>query len=524
LNGIQFIGRVIRSEILRKIRKSDKKNLLTWVSLCQMPRVNSEKVALIEYTIGVLLSIDYEKKPKRKISPKFIKRIFSEAYMDFENYVENLNQSELQRHFPLGFMGIRGDAFPWQFAQAANDRYGPHQKWMNKHLGFTISDAIYFAKMITNFFMKKSLESGPPEFPPYTKNEYYNRKHVMVPGREAFLFWKQNISITIDKLKSLFPKNKNERLDNFLQKMSLDLETVRPNITAPLDFNILYAKPFVKIQKDLFVPIPRLVWNSIATTFHYDFLQDNNYKGKYIDQKGKVAEKRMQFCFSKIFPKNHLLPRVRYGKDKGYPDVDLIIDDPDTTMFVECSAKWITKKAKKGDTLSIITDLKTSIEKCNNQLTRALRAHKEKKISGITANKIIPIIVIDDVIPGIDYILKVYGFSPDPYPYIINIFDLDIIADLTNKQEFIDFITKRMELSKQKRIFAADETDYFVLYKLHGFEKYFNLLKKGDSNLFYIGHLESIAPTYYKDHLSQFVNDPFLSKAMKRMDLETGWS
>ena len=510
---------MLRNEIIRKLRKCDKKDLLTWVSLCQIPHVNTEKVALIEYTIGVLLSIDYEKKPKRKISPKFIKRIFSEASMDFENFVESSNQSELQKIFPLGFLGIRGDAFPWQFAQAANDRYGPHKKWMYQHLGFTISDAICFSKKITAFFMRKSLEFELPEFPHYTENKYYDQKQVMIPRKEAFLLWKQNISISIDELKSLFPKRKHKRLDNFLQRMSVDLENVRPIIKGPLDFNILYAKPFVKIQKDLFIPIPRLIWNSIATTFHYDFLQDNDYKGKYIDQKGKVAEKRMQLCFGKIFPKNQLFPRVRYGRDKGYPDVDLIINGADTAIFVECSAKWITKKAKGGDSLSIITDLKSSVEKCSNQLNRALGAHQKRKISGIKANQILPIIVLDDFIPGIDYILKVYEFSPEPYPYIINIFDLDMITDLTNKQEFIDFITKRIELSKQKRIFAADEIGYFVLYKLHGFEKYVNLGKR-DSMLLYIGHLENIAPTYYKDHMSQFIDDPLVSQALKRMDLE----
>jgi hypothetical protein len=58
--------------------------------------------------------------------------------------------------------------------------------------------------------------------------------------------------------------------------------------------------------------------------------------------------------FFKIFPKNQLFPRLRYNKDKGYPDVDLIIENADIALFIECSAKWITQKAMMGNSLSII--------------------------------------------------------------------------------------------------------------------------------------------------------------------------
>ena len=115
----------MRSELLRKIRKCDPRELLCWVSACQLPRVNRERAAIIEYALGVLVSLDYKRTAKkRKISREFIKKILFEACKDFKNY-HGPSGSKLQVFFPLGFLGIRGEAFPWQFAQAALDRYGP---------------------------------------------------------------------------------------------------------------------------------------------------------------------------------------------------------------------------------------------------------------------------------------------------------------------------------------------------------------------------------------------------------------
>ena len=515
----------MRSEILRKMRKCDPKELLFWVSVCQLPPVNRERAAIIEYALGVLVSLDYRRAPsKRKISRGFVKRIFSEAYKDFENCLPSPPGSELQAFFPLGFLGIRAEAFPWQFAQAALDRYGPHKEWMLKQLGFTIIDAVDFSKGLMKYSIRRSLEFGPPSFPPFVREQYYNPEYVMVPKKAVLNFWKEYVFFSKNKIESLFPENKLKELNRFLERMSVSLDEIRPMIKGPLDFNIFHAKPFVRIGEDFILPLPRLLWYAISTTFHYDLLHDRAYRGKYIDEKGKVAEKRMQTYFSKIFPGDKLFPRVKYNKRKGWPDIDLIIEDKDAALFVECTAKWITRKAKKGDLTSIINDLRYSVEKCSKQLARAFQAHREGKMAEIKTDKLLPVIVVDDYIPGLDLILKFHNFSPDPLPYIINIFDLDIITDLTSKENFIDFVSKRIELSKRKRIFASDEIDYFVLYRLHGFDEYIRSLERTDSELHYIGHLENLDPMYYKDHFIQFIDDPVLSNWLELIDMRTGWS
>lgn len=520
---------LMKGEVLRKLRKCDPKELLLWVSASQLPPVNRERAAIIEYALGVLVSLGFEKTPKRRVSRELIRRVFLEAYTDFENFRESPKASKLQAFFPLGFLGIRGEAFPWQFAQAALDRYGCHNEWMIKHLGFTIFDAVYFSKEIMKYSLKRALRFSYPSFPPFTKEEYYDPKYVLIPPKDTLNFWKASIIFSKKELESLFLKEKHEKLNNYLKRMSVCLGDKQSQMKSPLDFNILTARPFVKVGQDFILLIPRLLWYALSTTFHFDFLSDVTYRGKYIDEKGKIAEKRMIMCFSKIFAPNNLFPRVRYNKHKGSPDVDLVIREGSTLMFVECTAKWITRNAKKGDPASIMNDLRASVEKCTNQISRALQSYREGKLEIpdlYNVKRLLPVIVVDDYIPGLDLILKFCDFLRKIRPYIINIYDLDIITDLINKKDFIDFVAQRIELSKAGRIFAADEIDYFVLYRMHGFEKYARLLEERRSELHYIGHLENIYPNYYKEHFMKFIDDPVLTNLIEfqNLDWEIGWS
>lgn len=520
----------MKGEILRKLRKCDPTELLLWISACQLPPVNRERAAIIEYALGSLVSQNFEKKSRRKVSRDFIARIFWEAYVDFENCSRFSEATKLQTFFPLGFLGIRGEAFPWQFAHAALDRYGNHNEWMMKNLGFTIFDAVYFSKEIMKYSIRRALKFSFPSFPPFTKEEYYNPKYIMIPPKDTLDFWKASIIFSKNELESLFPKDKHEKLKNYLKRMSVCLGDKQTQIKDPLDFNILTARPFVKVDQDFILVIPRLLWYALSTTFHFDFLSDATYRGKYIDEKGKIAERRMVTCFSKIFASDNLFPRVRYDEHKGSPDVDLIVREEDTLLFVECTAKWITRKAKKGDPISIMNDLRSSVEKCANQLFRALQSYQKGKfketLGSHDTEKLLPIIVVDDYIPGLDFIIRLCDFLQKSRPYIINIYDLDIITDLISKEDFIDFASKRIELSKVGRIFAADEIDYFVLYRMHGFEKYTRLLEKSQSELHYIGHLENIYPTYYVEHFMKFIDDPALSNLIKlqNLDWQIGWS
>jgi hypothetical protein len=60
----------------------------------------------------------------------------------------------------------------------------------------------------------------------------------------------------------------------------------------------------------------------------------------------------------------------------------------------------------------------------------------------------------------------------------------------------------------------------------HGFEEYVDKLKEHESELLYIGHLENLYPTYYRQKMREFLNDPQLDILFEseKSDLLEGWS
>ena len=448
----------VNPSFLRKIRKYDLDELLFWVSACQILRVNKERRALIEYMLAVLIAqYKYQAEQNKKVSAKIVKRLYLEAYKDFwesKDLVEN--GSRLQTFFPGSFLFIRGEAFAWQYAQAAQDRYAPHSKWMTRELGFDISDAISISKAIMRSMIKKGLTSNAPHVPQFTREEYYNPKDLKIPARNIVEYWKSKITFSQETLHSLVPEILSAKIDNYLSRLTVDPDKIDYEINDPLEFNILSSRPIVRMQKKIEMLVPSMLWRALSKTFHYDFLHDKAYLGRYIRRKGEAAERRLTGCFAKIFPNEKLFPRVRYSRRAGWPDVDLVAASGQTVLFIECTAKWITQASKRGNLVAIIDDLKKSIVKCFNQLDRAISAYRKGNlVKNIPQACIaVPIIVVDDYIAELDFLLQFCDFIPKNLPYFINIYDLDIITDLVRQEDFIDFVRKSIELSGRNRMRA----------------------------------------------------------------------
>jgi hypothetical protein len=516
--------------LLKKLRKCDPKELILWISSCQTPPINKERMAVIEYALAVLLSLDYRKRfGTRKVSRELVKSVIANAIKDFDEIrfgrsgVEN---PELQAFFRLGFLMIRGEAFAWQFAEASMERYGKHNEWMLNNLGFTIFDAVHFSKEIMKVLSLRTIDWNMPPLPSFTEAQYYDPQFVYVPSQEIKNVWKSKFLFSEREILSLVKKDESQKLQAYLRRLSSSVGETRYEISNPSDFNLLYEKPFVKIGNEFILPIPSILWRALSTTFHYDFLHDETYVEKYIDEKGKAAERRVIACFKKYFPSEKLFPRVKYSKKTGEPDVDLIVDADSLALVIECSSKWMTISAKSGNLDAIVGDLRSSLTKCHNQLDRAMQACQRGEIANLKDKKLLPVIVVDDYIPHLDLILQFFDFPEKNRPYIINIYDLDIITDIAKKEDFIEFISKRTGLSEKKRIFAVDEVDYFIHYKKYGLEKVADLMEKGDSSLLYIAHMEELYPDYYREHLLKFVDDESFARRLllSNTRLEAGWS
>jgi hypothetical protein len=377
-----------------------------------------------------------------------------------------------------------------------------------------------------NEVMARSIKSFPPTFPHFTEEQYYNPRYIFIPPKATAVFWESVCAFSTDELKSKVETSKQCKLERYLERMSMDFERRPEPMVSMGDYNPINGRPLIKMGQQYLLPLPSLLWRAISNTFHYDFLADASYRGRYISIKGEVAENRAKKCLAKIFRNDEIRTRVRYSKDEGWPDADILIDDDEATVLIECTSKWINQESKKGFLESITKDLHQSVEKCFKQLVRAQSAICDGQIKTKTTRKIIPIIIVDDPIPNLDSILYYSNFLGEQRPYIISTYELDIIADFTDKKDFINFVSQRIEVSKKGVMFCSDELDYFVFYKLRGFENYIDKIKENMSVLHYIGHIEQLDPTYYGKKLREFINDYQLEALLgtENLELLEGWS
>lgn len=517
----------MKGSILRKVRKYDFSELISWVSFCQLDENNRDKYAYIEYALGVLATqIDGNQIGDRSVDERIMNQFFNGVLWDFDECRKGLS-SDLQTYFSLGPLTIRGHGFPWQYAYVADMRYSPHDEWMSNHLGFTIGNAIDFSKKIIMKISKKQIISQLRMDTPFSEEKYYDPKFVSIPDKSQVSIWKNCITFSLNELEDLIQAEQADKMYRFLDRMSVDTTSSRPLLRNPMEFNILNERPIIKMKNEFLLPIPKLLWHSISSTFHYDLLRDRNYKGRYLDSKGRRSESIIYNILNKIYEDDNIFPRVKYYRDHGEPDIDIIVCDDDNALFIECSSKQITIEAKKGNLNYITKDIGESIIKCYTQLKRAYEAYQKNKLIEKKFYKIIPVIVLDDYISHINLILKYIDIKMNDFiPYIINIYDLDIITDLITKKELWDFIIKRIELFKKGVIYSADELDYFVMYKKYGLEKYADELVKKNSMLLYIGHLEELYPSYYFEKFSPFCEDMELLNLMRRKGVSfmRGWS
>lgn len=518
----------METALLKKLSKCDPLEIVYWIASCEYE--TSDKEAAIEYAMNCILCLNYRNnKKKRKVTRQLIQRTLESALTDIDNIETSYRSAHSDlKTFSSPFLIIRGEGYPWQLGEASLARYGKHDLWMLNNLGFTIQDAYSFSKEITKMTVRKKImqysEGKLPKFLPLNmKSQKLNRNYICAPPRQFVKYWKTGITFTKAELRKKISSEKHERFDGFLKRMSFRLGDFSMIVKNPNDFNILYRTPILNYNEKFIIPIPRLLWHSLSKTFHYDFLKDDKYIEKYIDEKGLAAERRMLKFLQRLFSNDCIFPRVKYLKRKGFPDIDLVINHNEYLLFFECTAKWITQAAKAGNSDAILENLRLSLLKCNNQLKRAINAYKNGELTEFPKNQVvIPIIVIDDPIPMLELALKNWKILRNDKPYIIDIYELDTLSEISEKNEFVDFINKRRQLIGKDLLVAAGEIDYLLCFRKPEFKNVINQLEETNNSLIFIGHLEISYPTYYKDHFIKFLDDPRLAESLEKTP--TDWS
>jgi hypothetical protein len=415
---------------------------------------------------------------------------------------------------------IRNDAFSHQLIQFAQEYYSLYDSWFLDNLGFTILDVINFYEIIKNLYKarlneyhtkildkakelvkQKEFKGESRKGKEYEKSVQFYYFNIMMHNAVNILIFNEDdicekMSISKEKCQNIF-----SRLSQTIgYKNPYFPNSFSDPLTLPWDYNTLFEKPILKFSKGYLVPLMFIFPTVLFDTFHFDILQDNNYKANYDSKRGEWLEKKTANLLKNVFPTDKVFLNPKYPNGEEICDV-LVLYDRNILIF-QCKSKKLTMEAKIGkDIKKIKSDLTKSIRNSYNQGLRAKKYFNSRDYPkiilgnrGITidmkqvdSRNIFLISVtlgqfanITTRLMNIEPQLNLFSGTKE-FPWAVCIFDLEIITEILDKPYyFIHYMLKRLAIEKTDFELITDEIDLlnFYLDKRLLFEN--DLFKKQD--------------------------------------------
>ena len=444
---------------------------------------------------------------------------FTFIYYKFEDNSRYTQiESEVRKKLISETLQIRGKAYSVHIKALFLDMFSLHDDFFIKKFGFKSSDIIdTFEKVEYEFISKVSQPDGMltqnqcNRFADWLKtNENKIIEQQISPSKFQKEFLKEN---PIYQLNSIGDYDKLYRIDfNVLKGEQIKvIESIslcfgqndkfplpnKPEYSyEPMNDSDIFSKPFVKNGNDYYVYSNHLLERNLFeiaiqlikedALYYKNNFDDNNL----VVSKNNFIERQTLDLFKKMLPSVNFFPTAQYNYTEqdlnlkcaknGRTELDIIGIGNNTTYLIEVKAGLVGNDAKRGGIKSIKSDLKNII---GDAICQSYRAHR------YILNSDEPIFRSNDTIINIDKNSKVFricvSFSyvgniisaltklkefqvienDADFAWVLNIFNLYVFSEFIDSENmFIDYLEKRYDLYKDKRVNDLDEIAVLGLY------------------------------------------------------------
>ena len=395
---------------------------------------------------------------------------------------------------------IRGDAYPHQFWDLAEAVFSPHSDWFKSHLGFTISESITIARTIEKEIndrynaAKTEAQEGAPRIVREREQEWkqlgMTEEQALVSSGIGLLFGqsKEIYRLTIDQVSSrsglnpLVCKAFFERLSQTPPYRSPFFPVTYTNaLTAPWDYNVTKERPFFCDGTDFWIFAPHTLKEVLYSTFFFDLMNDQAYKGTFENSRGHVLEGLSSGFLKRAFPDNAVMLNPSYPNGEEFADVCVIFDGK--IIIVQCKSKGLTLGAHTGEDLSA---LKRDLEKAiGNAAAQACKGRRYLEIEATPyllsdgkrididksqINEIILIAVtympLHTFATRLREVEEDLGLPHNEFPvWALPIGDLDIVTQICNSPaKLLHYVRRRLLLEVGEKRIRGDEADLLAFY------------------------------------------------------------
>lgn len=430
------------------------------------------------------------------------KKVFEwKDYLKLEEYCENIfspNINELfsetikmvnatdeekkaflkSQHMKLKSMAFRGDGYIHQLITFAEKLYGQMDHEIKDRLGFSFTSCKKLILYILHEYGIRSAKAHSEKFKigNMLKIIRGQEKPKLPSISNGYIF-----RIDKNNLSSIIDSTEIEPICNYLGIKAYECNSAKVNLE---DFKILISKPFIDFGEYIYMPLLFSTLMNLPKLFHYTFIAEKIFSkdivGIYTKKRGEVIEDLTQLYLRRIVCKENIFRSLKYSDEDGEADVTVCM--PEGTLFCECKSKILTLNALKGINDAIKKDIYSAISTAYAQAVRSIKRVKSGKAFVENFDETEKIVRIDDT--DVKYIICVtaenFGIitseineyieldkAVDIIPYVVNIYDLDIITQECNSyEEFLDYLNFRQR--NYELISAIDELDVFGFYKKYG--------------------------------------------------------
>jgi len=483
---------------------------------------------MIEYLLGLLCTIepsDEGELPYDEIhdTTDTLTQSLLFHLVDDNVDIRSLSEKEQHQRFIEGKVLTREltagrFVYPGQFLEAAERAYTPHNEVLQDELGFTIQEAIQFATELSQLchdryqqMMDRMHEFGRisriahgsfvrhvDEYEDDVEGaeEYLESDEFEEVRQEALDAWdryqeaKQDLWIAEATLIDHFPDNE-DTFEAFLNRMSVTIGSVpQTDFTYPYEHNPLHESPILEDDGEYIIPHFNAFLRALAETYYYDLIDlpgygsQDEHGGEFGEQWGDYVEEWAHDSLLNLFPDAAIHSNPTYTVNGDEYETDLVILHEEICIVIECKAQKLTLPTRRGDYQQVKDDVLDGIGDGHNQASRLIEHVQDGGVTELdTDNGTVSIDSgsIETVLPTVvlreqyDWIATTeYGTIADiddNLPYVTSVYDLEVISEcLESPDRFIDYITKRIELSRAQKLASPDELDYLGAYIDNGLE------------------------------------------------------
>lgn len=334
-------------------------------------------------------------------------------------------------------------AYDFQYRDLAPIRYEKDRDWILEKMGFSIDEAIRITQLIR------------------VLKEIKLNEAMITHGKKAIAedkclpFFKFNVSEIATSLQL-----DEQVVKSFVQ--ALALRDGNKGFSCVGDFNEATARPIVRINDDDFYVFNTYdLLEALYDSPFYWMIGDDSYKGKASKNRGEFTE---QFCaerLSSVFGPERVFLNItiKNGNDI-LGEIDVLVIHGDRAIVLQAKNKRLTLESRKGNDKVIKDDFKKSVQDSYDQgllcskhilekesLTFLQASGEEIEIPKI--EEIYPICVVSDHYPSLSTQVREflkYEKSQEIFPpYVMDVFTLDVIAEMLNTPlHLMSYIQRRV--------------------------------------------------------------------------------